>query len=91
MTKADLIKRVAREVEMSIAKTGAVLNAFVDHLTDVLKRGDTLMLPGFGTFHVVKRAGRSGYNPQTKSRMKIAAKRVPKFRPGSGLRKVISR
>ncbi len=91
MTKADLIKKVAHEVEISMAKTESVLNAFVDHLTDVLKRGDKFMLPGFGTFHVVRRAARVGFNPQTKTKIKIAARKVPKFRPGSRLRKVISK
>ncbi len=91
MTKAEFVKKLAHEIEVSTAKAESVLNTFIRHVTDVLKKGDKLTLPGFGTFLVTQRAARMGFNPQTKTKMKIAARKIPKFRPGGKLRKVIGR
>lgn len=91
MTKADLVKKLADEAETSKAKAELVLNAFISHVTVLLKRGDKLTLPGFGTFHVTKRAAREGINPQTKAKIKIPARRVPKFKPGSELKKAVAK
>jgi DNA-binding protein HU-beta len=91
MTKAEFVKKLAHEIEVSKAKAESVLNTFIKHVTDVLKKGDKLTLPGFGTFLVTKRSARMGFNPQTRAKIKISAKKAPKFRPGSKLRKVIAK
>jgi DNA-binding protein HU-beta len=47
-------------------------------------------LVGFGTFYVGKRASRSGRNPRTGAAIKIKAAKVPKFRPGKGLKDAVN-
>jgi len=42
-------------------------------------------LVGFGSFSVSKRAARTGRNPQTGKAIKIAAKKVVKFKAGAEL------
>jgi DNA-binding protein HU-beta len=42
-------------------------------------------LVGFGSFSVAKRAARTGRNPQTGKEIKIASKKVVKFKAGSEL------
>lgn len=91
MTKADLVKKIADEAGISKAKAEVVLNAFIKQLMALLKKGDKLTLPGFGSFYVAKRAAREGINPQTKAKIKIPAKRVPKFRPGSLLKASVAK
>jgi len=91
MTKADLVKKLSNEAEVSKAKAELVLNAFISHVTALLKKGDKLTLPGFGTFLVAKRAAREGINPQTKAKIRIPSKRVPKFRPGTALKKAVAK
>ena len=51
-----------------------------------LKKGDSVTLVGFGTFSVSKRKARKGRNPQTGEAIKIAAKKVPVFKAGKGLK-----
>jgi len=46
-------------------------------------------LVGFGTFQVMEREARRGVNPQTRKTIQIPAKKVPKFRPGKGLREAV--
>jgi DNA-binding protein HU-beta len=91
MTKADLVKKLADDAEVSKAKAELVLNGFIKHVTVLLKKGDKLTLPGFGTFVVTKRAAREGINPQTKAKIKIPARRVPKFKAGSSLKKAVAK
>jgi DNA-binding protein HU-beta len=67
----------------------AALNTILETITKALKKGDKVTLIGFGTFSVTKRAARKGRNPQTGKEMKIAARKVPKFTPGKGLKTAV--
>ena len=55
-----------------------------------LKKGGSVTLVGFGTFSVGKRAARTGRNPRTGDTIKIKAAKLPKFRPGKGLKDAIN-
>ena len=48
--------------------------------------GDEVRLVGFGTFSVASRAASEGRNPRTGEKIKIAASKQAKFKPGKGLR-----
>jgi DNA-binding protein HU-beta len=50
-----------------------------------MKSGE-VRLAGFGTFTSAKRAARNGVNPQTGRKIRIPARRVPKFRPAQELK-----
>ena len=66
MNKADLIAAMAAKTGETKKAAEASVNAFVDVVTDALKKGDKVQLVGFGSFEVRKRAARKGRNPQTK-------------------------
>ena len=55
-----------------------------------LKKNGSVSIVGFGTFAVTKRAARSGRNPRTGATIKIKAAKVPKFRPGKGLKDALN-
>ena len=61
----------------------------IDAVRRTLKKGDSVSLIGFGTFAVTKRAARTGRNPRTGAAIKIKAAKIPKFRPGKGLKDAI--
>ena len=63
---------------------------FVRVYSGVLKKGDTVTLVGFGTFSVSKRAARTGRNPRTGAALKIKAAKVPRFKPGKGLKDALN-
>ena len=90
MNKTDLIDHIAEEAEISRAAAGRALDAFVGAVRTTLKKGGSVTLVGFGTFVVGKRAARSGRNPRTGDTIKIKAAKVPKFRPGKGLKDAIN-
>ena len=83
--KGDIVDAVAKTT-CSKAEAGKAVDAFLDAIKKALKKGERVTLIGFGTFSVVKRAARTGRNPQTGKPLKIKAKNVPKFTAGKGLK-----
>jgi DNA-binding protein HU-beta len=70
-----------------VPKTAAekLLDAFMKAVEEAVSKGDKVVLVGFGSFQVVKRAAREGRNPRTGKPLKIPAKKVVKFKPGKKL------
>ena len=91
MNKAELIDAMAANANLSKADAKRALDAFVTATTKALKKGDRVALVGFGTFAVAKRNARKGRNPQTGKEIKIAAKKVVKFKAGAELSGVVNK
>ena len=86
MNKSDLIEHIATQADLSKAAAGRALDAMTGAVRTTLKKGGSVTITGFGTFAVTKRAARTGRNPRTGAAIKIKAAKVPKFKPGKGLR-----
>jgi DNA-binding protein HU-beta len=86
VNKNDLVARIAAGTDVSRNNVAAVIDKFVDCVTEALKEGDDLRLVGFGTFHVAERKATTGRNPRTGASIHIPAARVPKFRAGKALK-----
>jgi len=91
MNKAELIDAIAAEAGLSKADSKRALDAFLDTTGKALKKGDSVVLIGFGTFKTATRAARNGRNPQTGKVIKIKAKRVVKFKAGAELSKKVAK
>lgn len=87
MNKTDLINAMAEKTGLTKVQAKNALEAFMTTTSDALKKGDKISLVGFGSWQVVKRAARTGYNPRAKKAIKIPASKVVKFRAGSKLGK----
>ncbi len=85
MNKGELIDAIAKDAGLTKVDAGNALNAFVGNVTKSLKGGDSVQLIGFGTFSISDRSARIGRNPQTGKEIKIAAKKVAKFKAGKAL------
>jgi DNA-binding protein HU-beta len=86
VNKSEMIEHVAKQADISKAAASRALEAVIGGVKSTLKKGGSVSLVGFGTFSVSKRAARNGRNPRTGNPIKIKAARVPKFRPGKGLK-----
>ena len=86
MNKAELVAAIAEKTELSKKDSEKALKAFIDVVTEELKKGEKIQLVGFGTFEVVERAAREGRNPQTGETMNIPASKAPKFKAGKALK-----
>jgi len=89
MNKTELIDQIAESADISKTAAGDALQGFMTAVTETMKQGDKLSLIGFGTFSVTERAACNGRNPQTGKEMKIAAKKVVKFKVGSKLAEAV--
>ena len=64
---------------------GGAPRGALDAITAAVAKGESVQFIGFGTFSVQERAARTGRNPQTGKEMKIAAKKVVRFKAGASL------
>lgn len=88
MNKSELISEVAKVVSTKKAAQDAV-DCVISSITRALKKGEDVVLTGFGTFKVVKRKARKGRNPNTGEAIKIKASKAPKFTPGKTLKEAV--
>ena len=90
MNKTELVAAMAEKAELSKKDAESALKAFVDVVTDELKKGEKVQLVGFGSVEVAERAAREGINPLTKQPMSIPASKAPKFKAGRGLKDAVN-
>ncbi|MCI6160033.1 MAG: HU family DNA-binding protein [Prevotellaceae bacterium] len=85
MNKTELIDRIAAGAELTKTDAKKALDATIAAIKEALVEGDKVQLIGFGTFSVNERPAREGINPSNKQKIKIAAKKVAKFKAGAEL------
>lgn len=90
MNKSELIEAIAASADIPKAAAGRALDAMIETVEDTLKKGDQVVLVGFGTFSVKERAARTGRNPQTGEPIEIAAANIPSFKAGKALKDAVN-
>ena len=89
MNKTELIEKIAANAGLTKVDAKKALDAATSAIQEALAAGDKVALIGFGTFSVNERPAREGINPQSKEKIKIAAKKVAKFKAGAELAKAL--
>ncbi len=90
MNRVDLISSIAELSGLKKVEAEKALNAFIETVTTELSKGEEIRLIGFGTFKVMHRAESEGRNMKTKEPMTIAARNIPKFKPGKQLKEAVA-
>lgn len=92
MTKQEFIALYQEKMGLETKKeTERLVNGFFTTLEEVLAKGDNLSVIGFGKFEVVEQGARTCRNPKTGEAIKVAAKKVVKFRPGKALSEIVNK
>ena len=89
MNKTELINAMAEKAGITKKDAEKALNAFLAATEEALKSGNKVQIIGFGTFETVKRAARDSINPQTKEKIHVPEKNIPKFTAGASLKKLV--
>ena len=89
MKKPELVDAVAEATGMQKKEAQEAVEAVLDTIVKTMGRGEDVVLTGFGTFKVYKRAERMGRNPATGETIKILAATKPKFRPGKMMKDAV--
>jgi len=87
MNKAELAQVLSEKLNISKKEAEEFVNTTVDTIIDTMKKGEEVVMTGFGAFSVKVRAGRTGVNPQNPTeKIQIPAVKVPKFKAGKALK-----
>jgi len=89
ITKNDLIEIVAKKTNLTNKATRDAIQMFLNTVQDSLKRGEKVVLTGFGTFSIRSRKSRIGRNPKTGAKITLAARKSPGFTPGKSFKRLI--
>ena len=90
MNKNDLVNKVCESASLSKADAARAVDAVFEAISGALQSKSDVRLVGFGTFCVVERKATEGRNPRTGEKIQIAAKSVPKFKPGKDLKECVA-
>jgi integration host factor subunit beta len=89
MTKAELVEKVANQINLTKKQTEVIVNTVFQSITDSLAEGDKVELRGFGSFRIRERNPRVGRNPKSGEKVEVPAKKVPFFKAGKELKELV--
>ena len=89
MTKAELVEKVAERVKLNRKQAVDVINAITQSISDSLAKGNKVEIRGFGSFRIRERKARTAYHPRSRVAVKVPAKKVPFFKAGNDLKKLV--
>ena len=90
MNRKELIEALATKTGSTKIAAEQNIAALIEVIGEALAKGDNIALVGFGTFEVRERAARTGRNPKKGAELKIAASKVPAFKPGATLKAAVN-
>lgn len=87
--KIQLAQMLADKLNITKKEAAAFVDAFIEIITNTLRKGDKVNITGFGIFKVSDRKAREGINPRTGEKIHIPASKKPRFTPGKVLKEAI--
>jgi integration host factor subunit beta len=90
MIKADLINKIAREMDIPKQEAEEGVNLFFHSIKEAILRGEEIEIRGFGSFRFRKRTSRAGRNPRTGEPVKVPPKKVLYFKPSKLLKEMLN-
>lgn len=91
MIRSQLLTLLAKDhPDLRAEDVEQVVDIFFDEVSQRLAEGGRVELRGFGAFSIRERDARQGRNPRTGAAVEVAAKRVPYFRPGKEMRRLLN-
>lgn len=89
MTKSEFVVTLAVASDLTKQEVERVIAAAANTLTDVMRTGDSVNIPGLGIFTSKERSAHTGRNPATGEAVEIPAKRVAIFKPSKLLKDAV--
>lgn len=91
MIKADIINKIAKEMNISKQEAETGVNFFFGTIKEAILKGEEIELRGFGSFRFRHRRARAGRNPRTGEPVKVPPKKVLYFKPSKLLKNMINK
>lgn len=81
MTKADVIEEISRQTGIEKIAVSTAVESFFKVVKDAMSTGENVYVRGFGSFHLKKRARKTGRNISKNTTIIIPAHYIPHFKP----------
>jgi len=91
MLKADIVETVAKEAHLTKKAAREAVDSTLENIIGALRKGEKVVLSGFGTFRVITMKGKTVKIPKTEKMVTIKSHRSPRFTPGKKLKRQVSR
>jgi len=90
MNKVALVEKLSEVMNSTKVEAERAVDCIFENIVATLKKSEEVSIAGFGKFSVKDKPARMARNPKTGEQVKVAAKRVPKFRPAKGLKDMVA-
>lgn len=90
MNKSDLVRALAKEMDLPMRKAEEIVDMVFKTMTTALVAGNRIEIRGFGSFVVKRYDGYTGRNPKTGQKIEVRTKHLPFFKTGKELREKIN-
>jgi integration host factor subunit alpha len=91
MTKEDLVEKIFEKIGLSKKEAQEIIEVLFDTMKQTFIEGESVKLPGFGTFNIRQKMSRRGRNPKTGEELEITPRRVITFRASNQLKSVMEK
>ena len=82
MTKKDIVRTIAEQIDLPQLRTKDLVQRTFDALIEALVKEGRIELRNFGVFEIKRREARMARNPRTGEKVPVQAKNVLTFKPG---------
>jgi DNA-binding protein HU-beta len=90
VNKRELVAAIAAHTDTDAKTVGKVVDGFVDVTLATVAKDQPVAISGFAKFAKVRRAARTGRNPQTGAPVKIKASIKPRISPLKNFKDVVN-
>lgn len=90
MNRTDIANKLAENLGLTKKQAVDAVAMTTEIIIEALKAGETVQLPGFGSFSVTERAARVSRNPRTGEKLQVPASRAAKFKPGTAVKTALN-
>jgi len=89
MTKSEMIEIVAKKANLTKKAAREAIETFLEEIRKQLKKGEKVVVSGFGTFKVTRVKDKKGRNPQTGDSIVIKSHKAVRFVVAKSLKKIV--
>ena len=89
MLKADMIEKVAKDARLTKKAAKEAVDSVFSSVETALKKGEKVVVSGFGTFIIRSRKARAGRNPQTDQTIQLPQMNTVGFIASKGIKKSV--
>ena len=90
MNKTELVQQIAERNMIPKNQAARLLDSVLETVESTLAKGESIVIPGFGSFNVRDVASRPGVVPGTGEKIIIPAHKRVQFKAGSHLKDAVN-